>query len=182
MTKFKQMYTILETLINQKIEQLNKEMPSTPSAQHVEGTIGYKQRHYSVRILKDLLEQLKTIKPETGLDMVIHERRRHFELGFDTDHDLKCNNDEQLLNAAQGLIDHKYGYIPDEWDEELVNNMMSKPRNERLAIAASLIIAEIDRCNGAEGDEGHERTRKFVENEEPKACPDCGSTDRYCDC
>ena len=81
---------------------------------------------------------------KTGLEMAREQRLRHFELGYTVQTDYQNNRDGELLAMAQALIEHKYAYVPYEWDKRMVEKMMSKCLNERLAIAASLLMAEID--------------------------------------
>lgn len=84
----------------------------------------------------------------TGIELIAKERHEQIEKhGHTTEKDVGNNNNEQLIQAVFGLIHHKYGEMPDEWDFEVVQKMMLKSLKDRLIIAGALIAAEIDRIN-----------------------------------
>ena len=102
---------------------------------------------------KPLLQMLSQISKPQAIDLVSRERRDHFEKhGRTIEKDVKDNANGELLMAAQGLINHKYGMFPDSWynpreagkDNSIVEKMMSKDEIDRLVIACSLILAHID--------------------------------------
>ena len=84
----------------------------------------------------------------TGIEFVIRERHDHAQKhGHTVDHDIENNDSGQLIRAASVLIEKNpdVGEMPAYWDNDHCSKMVSKPYTERLVIAASLIVAEIDR-------------------------------------
>ena len=90
----------------------------------------------------------------TGIELIARERQEQIEKhGHTVELDVFHNNNDELLMAARGLIDHKYGLIPDSWYNDKnhdVNKMMKKSIVDRLVIAGALIAAEIDRLNASQ--------------------------------
>lgn len=96
-------------------------------------------------------------KSKTGVELIAQERQEQIEKhGYTLDF-VKSNpeyyEDKQLATAALGLLSIEweeqvelYDYL-ENWDQDTVSNMMSKPYKERLIIAGALIAAEIDRLN-----------------------------------
>lgn len=97
------------------------------------------------------MEEGNTIKITEGLRKVINERMEHL-----TKHnrhpmdDVLNNPDRQLIRAAKTLM-HSEGSrflaykLPNGWDKDAYDKMFNKSLIDRLVIAASLIVAEIDR-------------------------------------
>lgn len=93
-------------------------------------------------------------KQMTGIEKVIKERTEHLTKHQRTVlQDIKNNDKGQLMMAAESLLQSSDGYydefkfelIPEGWNETLFLKMFNKPLEERLIIAASLLIAEYDR-------------------------------------
>ena len=66
--------------------------------------------------------------------------------------DAEINNDCELAQVASALS-YPYHYAddnddyPENWNQDIIRNMVSKSYKERLIIAGALIAAEIDRLN-----------------------------------
>lgn len=84
---------------------------------------------------------------KTGIESIAVERADQQKKGYTINHDVMFNKNDELITAVFGLINHKYGEMPDAWSDHAINKMLSKPYKERLVIAGALIAAEIDRLN-----------------------------------
>ena len=83
---------------------------------------------------------------KTGIELIAQERKEQIEKhGRTVAYDIAENHSGRLTDAAYGLIIHKYAFMPDNWDREIVNKMLAKSYKDRLVIAGALIAAEIDR-------------------------------------
>jgi len=92
-----------------------------------------------------------------GLTKVTQERLEHiFKHGKDTIHDYRENDKGQLVIAARmlsfgaggiddGMEETAKSMCPEGWDEGLWAHMLSKSYEERITIAAALLVAEGDR-------------------------------------
>lgn len=80
-----------------------------------------------------------------GIIKIAAERNEHVEKhGFDLDHD-KTNNKGELANVAVAIITGDNTHFPKWWGTQFLVRAAGKSRIEKLAIAGSLIAAEIDR-------------------------------------
>lgn len=85
----------------------------------------------------------------TGQELVIKERKEHFSkhgITVEKDSDKNCTGQlkegaRKLMAKSKDLVD----FPPEDWDKTLWAKMCNKSYKDRLVIAASLIIAEIDR-------------------------------------
>lgn len=87
---------------------------------------------------------------KSGHELIAAERQEHqSKHGYDLDHDLYVNSENELPRAATIIIDAEHNDIDDwrrlEWNEKMYLKIINKSRVEQLAIAGSLIAAEIDR-------------------------------------
>lgn len=91
---------------------------------------------------------------QTGLTLIMDERYEQIEKhGYTISSDLKFNGKGQLVQAARRLISVDDGYYPrppENWDSKIWSRMCGKSKIERLAIAAALLAAEIDRLKSIE--------------------------------
>lgn len=95
---------------------------------------------------------------ETGIELITKERDEHFtKHGLNVGMDVLHNNEHQLAFAAEKLcvpiLDVPSFFPPENWSEKLWDKMTSKTYKQRLIIAGSLIVAEIDRLNAIEDNE-----------------------------
>lgn len=90
-----------------------------------------------------------------GIKLVLEEREKQIKAGYSVEHDTKKNKDGQLLEAAKWLIKSTQTdlrkeaidvLVPENWGVKTWSSMFEKKETERLAIAAALICAELDRC------------------------------------
>ena len=82
--------------------------------------------------------------------MIAKERSEHFtKHKFTTEYDAKVNANRQLEAAAIGLLYGSEEIFP--WTKEIFVRMTRKSKIEMLAIAGSLLAAEIDRLLDAQG-------------------------------
>jgi hypothetical protein len=87
---------------------------------------------------------------KTGIELITVEREEHVSKhGRTVARDAAENSCGELRRGAIALIcGHGEGDIselPQQWDDAVCRHMMRKSLVERLAIAGSLIAAEIDR-------------------------------------
>lgn len=76
------------------------------------------------------------------LQYIENELRRQRRLGYTTEHD-SLHNEEELLQAARCyLLNSPEGY---PWDNLTQDKFSSENKNRNLVIAATLIIAELER-------------------------------------
>lgn len=81
----------------------------------------------------------------TGIEMIILERKDHFEKhGFTIESDAEKYPNGQLLDAVLAIITMEIDDFPASWDTDLCNKVMRKTPSERWAVAASLLAAQID--------------------------------------
>lgn len=92
-------------------------------------------------------------------DSIVTERRRQQDKGFTATHDDSLT-DGSLAKCAVRILDHLPGSDWDGWTITRAEHVVTK-RNyrESLVVAASMIIAEIERCDRRTAD-GHE---SFIE-------------------
>lgn len=90
-----------------------------------------------------------------GIKLVLEEREKQIQAGYSVERDVKENKDGQLLEAAIWLIKSTQEDLlekatpllsPANWDAKKWSSMFQKKETERLAIAAALLCAELDRC------------------------------------
>lgn len=62
-------------------------------------------------------------------------------------HDLKKNQNGELIDMAEALILDCPEHAPNHWDRGIVERMMAKTKQQRYVYAGALIAAEIDRLN-----------------------------------
>jgi hypothetical protein len=87
----------------------------------------------------------KEIKQNIGLELVLAEIKEQESLGFDVDHDSKYTKG-QLLQLANYCILSNDSNLPKEgWSIDYIKQFHLLPRKRQIAIAASLLIAEINR-------------------------------------
>jgi hypothetical protein len=85
-------------------------------------------------------------KKLSGAELIAQERKEQIEKhGFTTEADSRYYNEEQLREAAVGVLAYDSFGVPDNWNVKQFQYMVSKPYKERLIIAGALIAAEIDR-------------------------------------
>jgi uncharacterized protein with von Willebrand factor type A (vWA) domain len=85
---------------------------------------------------------------KTGIELIAEERQEQLiKHSHSVESDAIWNINGELMEAVEGLIHHKYGMMPDDWDQAIVAKMLSKSYKDRLVIAGALIAAEIDRLN-----------------------------------
>jgi hypothetical protein len=99
---------------------------------------------------------------KTGIELIAQERKEQIEKhGRTLDKDIDLNGNYELAWAADILCvtpDQDIELVADlvvqtrlrEWDQDLLQRMLSKPYKERLIIAGALIAAEIDRIQAGE--------------------------------
>lgn len=87
-----------------------------------------------------------------GVSLIAAERDTQIKVYHYTGKNQALNvlsyGDGQLLDVAKALTDNtnaRFNVKPANWDIEWLTNIMNKPYTERLAIAGSLIAAELDR-------------------------------------
>lgn len=84
-----------------------------------------------------------------GLEKVVEARLKQFKKGYSKDWDLQVNHKSQLVRSAKVLLDSDQTYRelnrPLNWDSTRWNNIAHKSEDERIAIAAALLCAELDR-------------------------------------
>ena len=89
----------------------------------------------------------------TGIEMITKEldemRNKH---GFDVDYDMENNSAFQLRDGATYLLTGQEYDFPLTWGREWKEKFDRKVDKEKLAIAAALIAAEIDRLNQKDED------------------------------
>lgn len=84
--------------------------------------------------------------------MITQERLEHMvKHKKSLKHDVETYEVGDLANAAGALLEGDIVWMPKGWDPESAKKMFSKGYKERLAIAGSLIAAEIDRLNYTNG-------------------------------
>ena len=94
---------------------------------------------------------------KTGIELIAIERTEQiFKHGRTIEKDVKENPNGELSTGASIFCLPDFGCLeeedlmdrlPDEWDRNLCEKIISKPYKERLIIAGALIAAEIDRLN-----------------------------------
>lgn len=91
-----------------------------------------------------------TNEMKSGIELIAEERQEQLSKhGRTVEKDVQINNESQLIHAAERML-HGRGhesnnFPPVNWNYEIWNNMLDKPKLERLIIAGALIAAEIDR-------------------------------------
>lgn len=100
----------------------------------------------NVKRAENIVENLVYLKGFTSSISKIAQERlehssKHGHLIYD---DVENNKDAELLHAALALLGG-LGEYPKKWDKKLCKKMESKPHEEKLIIAASLLAAEYDR-------------------------------------
>ena len=87
----------------------------------------------------------KEIKQNIGLELVLNEMKEQESLGFTVDHDIKYSKG-QLLQLAEYCILSNESFLPkDGWSIDYIKQFHLLSRKRQIAIAASLLIAEINR-------------------------------------
>lgn len=100
------------------------------------------------RIVNDFTFGTGVDTRKSGDELIAEERMDQvIKHGHSIVNDLKENQNNELILAVFGLINHKYGEMPDTWDKGIIDKMMAKTYSQRLVIAGALIAAEIDRLN-----------------------------------
>lgn len=85
-----------------------------------------------------------------GIKAVVQERMEQINKhGHNPYNDHHSNNNNELVSAVFGLLNHKYGEMPEKWNQVIVDKMMAKSDRDRKVMAAALLIAEIDRMDYA---------------------------------
>lgn len=113
--------------------------------------------------IKDMLLELS--RPN-GLELVIRERKEHFKKHNRTvEQDVLNNPNGELKQAAIYAITDDAEEYPGEWDIAWAKKMEQKDEIGRLVVAASLLIAEIDRLLELE------RREKEAKNQQPAETP-----------
>lgn len=99
--------------------------------------------------LKWMLEPLP-IKELTGIELIALERHEQMtKHGKTIEYDVTHNYNDQMQQAIIALLHHKYGDMPDDWNKEIINKMMSKDIIGRLALIGAFAAAEIDRLKAS---------------------------------
>lgn len=83
---------------------------------------------------------------KTGIEIIAKERQEHFDKhGFTLEGDLVYDKGE-LASCATAILQQDVSIWP--WNPDfLIKHIFRKTRQEQLAIAGSLVAAEIDRLN-----------------------------------
>ena len=96
---------------------------------------------------------------KTGVELITAEREKQISKhGFTGEHHFnhpEWYEENQLIYASQILLSKnidpdrikKYNLFPKNWDREWFQRLCDKPYEKRLVIAATLIVAEIDRIS-----------------------------------
>lgn len=93
-----------------------------------------------------------------GIELIIEERREQISKhNRSIQHDVTCNDEYQLTDAASVLImdapqevmDIHKESPPIGWEKEAWVKILNKPYVERLRVAGALIAAEIDRVQNS---------------------------------
>ena len=85
------------------------------------------------------------VKEGSSIYEVVGERLEHFtKHGFESEHDDK-HDDDQLAKAAAYFLDPHMYTVFNDWPWENPPYKGNKTRLEQLAVAGSLILAEMDR-------------------------------------
>lgn len=87
----------------------------------------------------------KEIKQNIGLELVLNEIKEQESLGFNVDHDSKYIHGQLLQLASYCILSNESNLPKDGWSIDYVKQFHLLPRNRQIAIAASLLIAEINR-------------------------------------
>lgn len=88
------------------------------------------------------------MKRKTGVELIAEERHEQLvKHEYTVESDRATNTRGQLASAAAALITEDLSFVPKDWNEELVDYMVTKGYLDRLIIAGALIAAEIDRIN-----------------------------------
>lgn len=85
---------------------------------------------------------------KSGAELIAIERQEQIDKhGRTIERDVKENTNNELAIAAMLLLDKYPSAVgfPENWDQELVQKMISKPYKDRLIIAGAFIAAEFDR-------------------------------------
>ena len=90
---------------------------------------------------------------KTGVELITAEREKQISKhGFTGEHHFnhpEWYDKNQLIVASNILIvkEKKPCLVPENWDREWFQRLCDKPYEKRLIIAATLIVAEIDRIS-----------------------------------
>jgi hypothetical protein len=104
--------------------------------------------------IKIIVSEKKIISEQKSDDItmqtmvkILAERNHQFSLGFTIEKDSIHNKFSQLLDAAIGLLQTfpKESDLPTNWDRTFWLKMIDKDYEERILIATSLLVAEMDR-------------------------------------
>lgn len=102
------------------------------------------------------IEALKTAASIPIQKIVLERAEQIMVHGYDEDHD-STHGDGELAQAAlailaadcnayQDTVVEAFSLWPPEWDSAMLDHMLAeKPYLDRLAVAAALIVAEMDR-------------------------------------
>ncbi|WP_392471288.1 hypothetical protein ACF3OC_07930 [Sphingobacterium cellulitidis] len=88
---------------------------------------------------------------KSGLELIAREREEQLKKhGRTIESDVQENRFKELAQVASALAyPHHYADdfddYPENWDREILANIIQKPYKERLIIAGALIAAELDR-------------------------------------
>ena len=84
-----------------------------------------------------------------GIELILNERVKQVEKGYDLASDVLINHKGQLRVAARKLLVKEpqklMDYPPEEWDIELWQKLVQKPEEDRIRIAGAFCAAELDR-------------------------------------
>ena len=82
---------------------------------------------------------------KTGVEMIQERRKHQIETkGFTVEHDVKENDNGQLLEAVIYIIAGTPNNWPSNWSESYREKLTNKPVVEILADAGAMIAAQID--------------------------------------
>jgi len=92
----------------------------------------------------------KRVNSPTIIKILEHRHKQIEVKGYDIKHDVDHNYKGQLLMAAQTLVIYNpstslINKPPFGWELKYWQGLMTRPYNDRMAIAASFICAEADR-------------------------------------
>jgi hypothetical protein len=125
--------------------------------------IAQTQHGFAFKAFPDRKWLLKLVVEDANMDdfpaikCVAIERHQHsMKHGRTVEHDAEFNGENQLARAAAFLSQPDFSsftpdtlifHTPSGWDYHDWEKMCSKPYKERLVIAASLLVAEVDRLD-----------------------------------
>lgn len=104
-----------------------------------------------------------------GTEIVHKERQKQIKYGYTIEKDIQINYQNQLVEAAIGIVLDKYEYRlasrPKYWCIDNWIKTCKKTKTKRITIASAFLIAELDRKLHTKEAESYDEPRQELKQE-----------------